>query len=55
MTADDRIDPLTSKAYSALTQRLVSIPIFESLGMRVQPLPLRTRQDEDFVMLDPAG
>jgi uncharacterized protein (TIGR00369 family) len=38
MTADDRTDPLTPEAYSALTQRLVSIPIFESLGMRVQAL-----------------
>jgi uncharacterized protein (TIGR00369 family) len=38
MTADDRNAPLTPEAYSALTQRLLSIPIFESLGMRVQAL-----------------
>ncbi len=38
MTADDKNAPLTPEAYNALTQRVVSIPIFESLGMRVQAM-----------------
>jgi uncharacterized protein (TIGR00369 family) len=38
MTSEDKAAPLTPEAYSALNQRLVSIPIFESFGMRVEAM-----------------